>query len=60
MEREKQMPMLKLMLASMVMVPMGLVLYLPHPLSAAVFLSGLVTRFPLIDPGRLQRLFARL
>merc|ERR550519_851558 len=28
------------MLASMVMVPMGLVLFLPHPLSAAVFLSA--------------------
>merc|ERR1712055_952462 len=48
------------MLASMVMVPMGLVLFLPHLLSAAVFLSGLVTRFPLTDQGRLQRLFARL
>merc|ERR550519_1130297 len=58
MEREKQM--LKLMLASMDMVPMGLVLFLPHPLSAAVFLSGLVTRFPLTDQGRLQRPFARL
>merc|ERR1719209_1239624 len=60
MEREKQMPMLKLMMASMVMVPMGLALFLPHLLSAAVFLSGLVTRFPLADQGRLQRPFARL
>merc|ERR1712055_318933 len=55
MEREKRMLMLKLMLGSMVMVPMGLVLFLPHPLSVAVFLSGLVTRFPLPDQGRLQR-----
>merc|ERR1719320_1243136 len=60
MEREKLTLMLKLMLVSMVMAPMGEALFLPQPLSAVVSLLGLVTRFLLTDQGRLQRVFARL
>merc|ERR1711942_543168 len=60
MEREKLTLMLKLMLDSMVMAPMGEALFLPQPLSAAVSLLGLVTRFLSTDQGRLQRLYARL
>merc|ERR1711942_556133 len=60
MEREKLTLTLKLMLVSMVMAPMGYALFLPQPLSAAVSLLGLVTRFLSTDQGRLQRLYARL
>merc|ERR1711942_275965 len=60
MEREKLTLMLKLMLVSMVMAPMGEALFLPQHLSAGVFLLGLVTRFLSTDQGRLQRLYARL
>merc|ERR1719308_314668 len=60
MEREKLTLMLKLMLVSMVMAPMGQALFLPQLLSAVVSLLGLVTRFLSTDQGRLQRLYARL
>merc|ERR1719244_781334 len=54
MEREKLM--LMPMLVFMAIVPMVLVLSQPQPLSAVVFLSGHVTKFLLIDQGKLQRL----
>merc|ERR1712168_562427 len=59
MEREKQMQLLMQMLKQMLVFTV-LALSLPQPLSAVVFLSGLVTRFLSTDQGRLQRLFARL
>merc|ERR1719187_2645274 len=48
------------MLVFMAIMPMGEVLYQLQLLFAVVFLLGHVTRFLLIDQGRLQRLFARL